>query len=498
MALGLLIALSQSACFMPVIGALAGGGAAAGGASVLGAATAGTAAVTGAAGAATVGTVAATGATVAGGTVAVGAAGVGATASGLGSGVLTEVALAGGSVQGGTAVGAGLVNTQLIRELQAGIAAPASGSAALGSGTLAARITASTLFVPNEILVTNLSAPALAWARARGFRFTEAGTLNNLALTLVRLQPPAGLSLSQALAGLQQADPGGQYEQNPVYRLAGGGSSCEGLRCYAQQLVRWPQACNTAVRLGMLDGAVDAQHPALRGRAVETRRFAPGTPGAAEREHATAIAALLVGGRDSAFPGLLPNSQLFAADVFSPDANGRPYTDAARLAAALDWLAGHQPGVINISLAGPDSRLLAVAIRRVVQSGTGVVAAVGNLGPQAPKQYPAAYPEVLGVTAVDRQLHVYQRANQGSQVGLAAPGVGIWTAGPAAAGRYRDGTSFAVPFVTAAYSVLSARRPDLAPLGVAAQLRSAARPLGAADAAAIYGSGLLQAPECRE
>ncbi|MES2684375.1 MAG: S8 family serine peptidase [Pseudomonadota bacterium] len=490
---------------MPVLGAIAGGGAvaggAAGGAAVLGTATAGTAAVTGAAAAATVTTVAATGATVAGGTVAVGAAsaaGVGATAGSIGSGVLTEVAIAGSSVQAGTALGAGLVNTQLISELQAGIAAAPTGSAALGSKALALRITAGTQFVPNEILVTNLSAPALAWARARGFRFTEAGTLNNLALTLVRMQPPAGLSVQQALAGLQQADPSGQYEQNPVYRLADGSSQCEGLRCYAQTLVRWPAACGAAVRVGMLDGAVDAQHPALKGRAVETRRFAPGTPSPIEREHGTAIAALLAGGRDTLFPGLLPQSQLFAADVFSPDAKGQPYTDAARLAAALDWLAGHQPSVINISLAGPDSRLLASAIRRVVQSGTGVVAAVGNLGPEAPKQYPAAYPEVVGVTAVDRQLHVYQRANQGSQVALAAPGVGIWTAGLNAAGRYRDGTSFAAPFVTAAYSVLSARRPDLAPLGVAAQLRQAAKPLGDASAAAIYGAGLLQAPECRE
>ena len=480
------------------------GGGAAGGAAVLGSATgtvaavAGTATATAAGGTAVVGA-ATTGATVAGVGVASSAAGAGAAAT-QGSGVLTEVTLAAGSVQGGAAAATGLVNTQLISELQAAISAPATASpaSALGRAALAAQITTQTLFVPREILVTNLSAPALAWARTRGYRFTEAGTLNNLALTLVRMQPPAGLSVPQALAALQQADPTGRYEANPIYRLAGRAAACEGLRCYARPLVRWPRACAAAVRIGMLDGAVDASHAALRGRAVETRRFAPGAPGAAEREHATAIAALLSGGADSSFPGLLPNSQLFAADVFSPDANGNPYTDAARLALGLDWLAGHQPGVINISIAGPDSALLATVIRRLVQAGTGVVAAVGNLGPEAPRQYPAAYPEVLAVTAVDRQLHVYRRASRGGHIALAAPGVGIWTAGPGNAGRFRDGTSFAAPFVTAAYSVLGAARPDLAPLGVVAQLRSTARPLGDGSSAAIYGAGLLQAPECRE
>lgn len=446
-----LLLAATSACIAPIIGAIASIGAAAGGV----AAGAGAAA---AVGGATAAAVAGTATGVAGSTVAV------ATAA----------------------------QTQLVRELQASLAAKGAATA-----PLPATIAASAGFVPNEILVTNLSRRALDWARAKGFRFREAGALDNLALTMVRMQPPKDMSLEKALAALQKIDPAGQFERNPVYRMNGAESACVGTRCYGQQLVRWPERCELATRIGMIDGGVDAQHAALATRAVETRRFAPEAPSARERAHATAIAALIAGAPGTGFAGLLPESQLFAADVFSPDAAGAPYTDAARLAAALDWLAGHQPAVVNISLAGPDSRLLASAVARVLQSGTGVVASVGNLGPSAPPLYPAAYAGVLGVTAVDRQRRVYAKANRGAYVALAAPGVAIWTAGPDATGRFRDGTSFATPFVAAAYAVLAARRADLAPPGVASALRQGAQPLGDASTADTFGAGLVQAPACR-
>lgn len=502
------LGLSNAGCLAPaLIGVLAGGGGAvAGGAAVGGmAAGAGTAAATagtvgvvagttgvvaGTAGAVAVGTAAASGvAAVAGTTAVVGgtAGGIAGVAGAAGAGAVTEVAMVGGQMVAATA---GYVSAAPILQAQQLVNAQA-----LASTQLPPLLATGAQFIPNEILVQGLSAQGLAAAKSLGFRFAEAGTLNNLALTVVRLRPPPGMTLDAALAALQKADPEGQYERNPVYRLAGRAAPCQGLRCYPQTLVGWPQGCAIKVRVGMLDGAVDIRHPALASRHIETRRFAPGMPTVTEQEHATAVAVLLTGAGSSGFPGLLPGAELLAADVFSLDAQGAPYTDAARLAAGLDWLAGQQPTVINISLAGPDSKLLHSAIRRIVQSGTGVVAAVGNLGPAAPQQYPAAYAEALGVTAVDRQLKVYAQANRGDYVALAAPGVNVWTASRDGAGQFRNGTSFAAPFVAAAFSVVKAQHPELAPFGVIERLRSGARPLG--DDARSYGAGLLQAPTCR-
>src|SRR5690554_7060803 len=54
-----------------------------------------------------------------------------------------------------------------------------------------------------------------------------------------------------------------------------------------------------------------------------------------------------------------------------------------------------------------------------------LVASAGNDGKAAFPRYPAAYPEVIAVTAVDQDLNVYDRAAQGAHIELAAPGVNI-------------------------------------------------------------------------
>ena len=355
-------------------------------------------------------------------------------------------------------------------------------------------------FEPDEILALNLGRKSAAILRRLGFRIRAGHPLPALKLTLYRLRPPRGMTGRVALAELRKADPQGYYDSNSIYRLAGSDTgattgACEGVRCYAQAMIGWnATGCAMPVRLGMLDTAVDRRHAALAGRKVVTQRLAR-TP-AADAEHGTAVAALLVGAADGAFPGLLPEAELFAADVFSVDAKGRVYTDAAELARGLDWLAAQGPSAINVSITGPDGGVLHTAIRRVTQLGIGVIAAAGNLGPQSPPQYPAAYREVIAVTAVDRKSQVYVNASQGAYVALAAPGVDIWTAGANGAGVFREGTSFAAPFATAAVALLKVREPALPPAAMLGHLRRLARDLGPPGADSIYGAGLLQAQAC--
>ena len=72
-------------------------------------------------------------------------------------------------------------------------------------------------------------------------------------------------------------------------------------------------------------------------------------------------------------------------------------------------------------------------------------------------QLPAAYPQVIAVTAVDRERQVFPLAVRGPHIDIAAPGVRIWTAVPKVREGYRSGTSFAVPFATA---VLALQSPE--------------------------------------
>ena len=104
-------------------------------------------------------------------------------------------------------------------------------------------------------------------------------------------------------------------------------------------------------------------------------------------EHGTAVVSLLV----SPQFGVLPDAQLYVACVFYEDRRGGSLSEAQDLVRALDWLMKRRVPVINMSLSGPPNEVLRVAIKRAVEAGHLIVAAVGNAGPASPPLYPAAY-----------------------------------------------------------------------------------------------------------
>lgn len=150
--------------------------------------------------------------------------------------------------------------------------------------------------------------------------------------------------------------------------------------------------------------------------------------------------------------------------------------------------------IVNLSLAGPRNSALGRQIRRMAGDDILLIAAAGNHGPRAAPAYPAAYPQVMAVTAVDRRGNVYRRANRGAHIDLAAPGVDVWTAASISGARTKTGTSYAAPFVTAAAALMLQRDPALSAEQVTERLRSGARDLGPAGPDHVFGQGLVAAP----
>jgi subtilisin family serine protease len=160
----------------------------------------------------------------------------------------------------------------------------------------------------------------------------------------------------------------------------------------------------------------------------------------------------------------------------------------------LNWLDALDVRYVNMSFSGPRDPLVENAIARMHAKGVVFVAAAGNQGPTAPPSYPAAYPDVIAVTAVNRNGENYRHANRGDYVDVAAPGVEILAALPKATTGYRTGTSFAAPFVTS----IVATRTDIETrsLTKAALLnRLSMRDLGPPGRDPIYGQGLALAPQ---
>jgi subtilisin family serine protease len=209
--------------------------------------------------------------------------------------------------------------------------------------------------------------------------------------------------------------------------------------------------------------------------------------------HGTGVTALLAGDTSSGTPGLIPDANFYVADVFRDEGNGEPASDTMSMLRALDWLDQQGVRVINMSLSGPRDTLLADAVKKLAAKGIVLVAAAGNEGPAAGPSYPAAYDDVIAVTAVGRNLNSYRYANRGSYIDVAAPGVAIWTAMPGSKEGYHSGTSFATPYVTAALAAISRQLPSATPAEVLKRLTY--RDLGEPGPDPVYGQGLIVAPK---
>jgi subtilisin family serine protease len=146
-----------------------------------------------------------------------------------------------------------------------------------------------------------------------------------------------------------------------------------------------------------------------------------------------------------------------------------------------------------MSFAGPEDptlhKILAAAYRRNMI----LIAAAGNAGPQAAPPYPAADPDVIAVTATDDNDGLYQMANRGSYIAIAAPGVEVLALAPGRAYEITTGTSVAAAHVSGIAALLLERHASLTPADVRRILMGTAKPLGTAGQSAEFGAGLAEA-----
>ncbi len=233
-------------------------------------------------------------------------------------------------------------------------------------------------------------------------------------------------------------------------------------------------------RVVVLDSAPDPAHRDLLGGRIATVENGPSATPAA---HGTLVAGIIHAIENNAFgiAGAVPGADLLSIVVCKPATAGA--SDECRLSdllrgVDLAWESGAQ--IVNMALVGPPNPLLERAMARLDQLGVVLVAAVGNEGLDVAR-YPAAYPSVIGVGAVDSAGRVYPRGNLGPAVEVLAPGVEIVSTVPGDAFAFGDGTSLAAANVTGVLALAIAASGD--PLAArtaffqAAQAESAALPI---------------------
>jgi Subtilase family len=348
-----------------------------------------------------------------------------------------------------------------------------------------------------EIVATGLAPADLDRLLTQGFTLLRTQQVSLLGTSLARLRVPRRLSVRQALETAARTAPNATFANNDLYRrllhaaYRPSGGSC-GHRCEAFEVTAWTQSigrCGTDVRIGVVDTGVDLAHPSLVGAKVTLRTVRSPDRAASDMDHGTAVISLLVGKAGSEVAGIIPGAHVLVADAFHGKGQGST-ADVYDLIVGIDWLASEGVAVLNLSLSGPDNGQLQRVIERVQDKGVLVVAASGRPDRSRMSGYPARYPGVIAVSAVDNRLRPSRLAMRGDHIAFAAPGAGIAVAQRPAGVRRVEGTSFAAPFVTAAYAVglgRSHNRSELTDL-----LARSAKDLGSPGRDPIYGWGLLQ------
>ena len=242
------------------------------------------------------------------------------------------------------------------------------------------------------------------------------------------------------------------------------------------------------VIVAILDSGIQG-HPQFDDVYIESIDLVGGEVAGRGTAHGTSVASIITGGE-----GIAPAAELFVVRVLDDDGLGNSYDVAQGIVQAVDR--GVQ--IINMSLGVyQDATLLRQAIKYADDRGVIMVAAAGNDGYNR-MPYPAAYPQVLAVTAVDASGQHALFSNQSKEIDFAAPGVGVLTANEDKGTTLFSGTSAAAPFVSGTLASLISGDDALPPKQAVEALKRYLNDQGAPSVDPVYGSGLVDWNRLRE
>ncbi|MFD0635806.1 type VII secretion-associated serine protease mycosin [Catenulispora yoronensis] len=254
----------------------------------------------------------------------------------------------------------------------------------------------------------------------------------------------------------------------------------------------WPLSQGHGVTVAVVDSGVQADAPQLRGQVDAGKDVT--AAGTGDRDcvgHGTFVAGLIAARAQtgSSLVGFAPGVRILPIKVTGTDGSATAATLAAGIRAAAD--AGAR--IINVSMVSTlPSDDLAKAVAYAQSRGALIVAAAANDAQlNNPVAYPAAYPGVVGVGAIDVTGALTGFSETGTFVDLVAPGSLVTSVG-ARGGYYAgSGTSFACPFVSATAALVWSYYPSLTAAQVKARLEATAdAPAGATGSTAGYGYGI--------
>lgn len=244
------------------------------------------------------------------------------------------------------------------------------------------------------------------------------------------------------------------------------------------------------VVVAVVDTGVDLHHPEFKGKLVPGYNvLGDNNVPQDDNGHGTHVSGIIAARTNNAegVAGMSWNSKIMPVKAIGADGSGTAFD----IAQGIRWATDHGADVINLSVGNyTPSAALKEACAYAFAHDVVLIAATGNDNTDQPG-YPAAYPEVLGVSAVD---HVKRRAefsNYGDYVDVVAPGVDIASTYISSDYAALSGTSMACPHVTALASLIRSVNPNLPNRKVIEIIQKTAIDLGAPGKDPLFGYGLI-------
>lgn len=262
----------------------------------------------------------------------------------------------------------------------------------------------------------------------------------------------------------------------------------------------WPSG-NIAdpIKVGIIDTGISNTHPDLlanvQGGVNTINPLKSWNDDNGHGSHVAGIVAAL--DNDIGVIGVGPAINLYAIKALNRNGSGF----LSDIIEGIQWAVANNIQVINMSLGtASDIQSFRDAVTSAKNAGIVVVAAAGNSGGSV--IFPAAYPEVIAVSATDRNNVIASWSSHGPEVDLAAPGMGIYSTYKGTSYATLSGTSMAAPHVAGsaalvlntivgAYDINTNGKWD--PDEVQKKLQDRAADLGDAGFDNLYGWGLVNA-----
>ena len=306
----------------------------------------------------------------------------------------------------------------------------------------------------------------------------------------------------------------------PGGRGLAGSAAADGIRDNQQWVLdmldvraAWRVAAGRGITVAVIDSGVNPGVSDLAGSVLTGPDYTSVDTSQSSGEwgvHGTWMASLIAGhghaGGGSGVVGVAPESRILSIRVI-PDRGDPHYGQYEHeqepliqrsLADGIGYAVAHGAQVISMSIGySAPSRAVRQALLTAYQHGVVVVASAGNSGDQpgsggageAPASFPADYPRVISVAAVDSSGDVAGFSSDNLSVQVAAPGVSVPAQGRDGQYWWVSGTSPACALVAGVAALIKSGYPDLAPNLVADALTTTTthRPAGGYDSRVGFG-----------